>query len=132
MARTRYSHSSTERVIWPDAFNIAAFMVRSMTKILRGLVVDEERVKENLNQTRGLVYSQRVLTFLLDELNLSREDSYAIVQENAMKTAAGGGDFLNLLLADERLKSVDPERLKALFENDFYLRYVDEIFSRFE
>ena len=124
------SHSSTERVIWPDAFNIAAFMVRSMTKILRGLVVDENRVKENLNQTHGLVYSQRVLTFLLDELNLSREDSYAIVQENAMKTAAGGGDFLNLLLNDKRLKSVDPERLKSLFENDFYLRYVDEIFAR--
>lgn len=126
------SHSSTERVIWPDAFNIAAFMVRSMTKILRGLVVDENRVRENLNQTQGLVYSQRVLTFLLDELNLSREDSYAIVQENAMKTASGGGAFLDLLLHDERLKSVDPERLKSLFENDFYLRYVDEIFARFE
>ena len=126
------SHSSTERVIWPDAFNIAAFMVRSMTKILRGLTVDEIRVKENINQTNGLVYSQRVLTFLLDELKLSREDAYAIVQENAMKTASSGVAFLDLLLADERLKNVvDPERLKELFENDFYLRYVDEIFARF-
>ena len=106
-------------------------MVRSMTKILRGLVVDESRVRENLNQTHGLVYSQRVLTYLLDELKLSREDSYAIVQENAMKTAAGGGAFLDLLLADERLKDVDHEKLKSLFENEFYLRYVDEIFGRF-
>ncbi len=126
------SHSSTERVIWPDAFNIAAFMVRSMTKILRGLVVDEIRVHENISQTNGLVYSQRVLTFLLDELKLSREEAYAIVQENAMKTASSGVSFLDLLLSDERLKgSVEPERLKALFENDFYLRYVDEIFGRF-
>ena len=126
------SHSSTERVIWPDAFNIAAFMVRSMTKILRGLVVDEVRVRHNINQTNGLVYSQRVLTFLLDELKLSREDAYAIVQENAMKTASSGVAFLDLLLADERLKDVvEPEKLKALFENDFYLRYVDEIFARF-
>ena len=125
------SHSSTERVIWPDAFNIAAFMTRSMTKILRGLVVDESRVRHNVNQTNGLVYSQRVLTFLLDELKLSREDAYAIVQENAMKTASSGVSFLDLLLTDERMKSVDPERLKALFENDFYLRYVDEIFARF-
>ena len=125
------SHSSTERVIWPDAFNIAAFMVRSMTKILKGLVVDEIRVHENINQTNGLVYSQRVLTFLLDELKLSREDAYAIVQENAMKTASSGVSFLDLLLSDERLKAVEPERLKALFENEFYLRYVDEIFGRF-
>ncbi|MBR0095036.1 MAG: adenylosuccinate lyase [Synergistaceae bacterium] len=125
------SHSSTERVIWPDAFNIAAFMIRSMTKILRGLTVDEIRVKENVSQTNGLVYSQRVLTFLLDELKLSREDAYAIVQENAMKTASSGVAFLDLLLSDERLKDVDPERLKELFENEFYLRYVDEIFARF-
>lgn len=127
------SHSSTERVIWPDAFNIAAFMTRSMTKILRGLEVDEERMRENINMTNGLVYSQRVLTFLLDELKLSREDVYAIVQENAMKTAAGEGNFLDLLLNDERLKNVvEPDSIKNLFENDFYLRYVDEIFSRFD
>lgn len=128
------SHSSTERVIWPDAFNIAAFMTRSMTKILKGLVVDEERVKENISMTNGLVYSQRVLTFLLDELKLSREDAYAIVQENAMKTASANGkvSFLELLLADERLHDVvDEESLKNLFENDFYLRYVDDIFARF-
>lgn len=125
------SHSSTERVIWPDAFNIAAFMIRSMTKILKNLTVDEIRVKENINQTNGLVYSQRVLTYLLDELKLSREDSYAIVQENAMKTASSGVSFLDLLLTDERLKDVDHEELKKLFENDFYLRFVDEIFARF-
>ena len=125
------SHSSTERVIWPDAFNIAAFMIRSMTKILKNLTVDEIRVKENINQTNGLVYSQRVLTYLLDELKLSREDSYAIVQENAMKTASSGVGFLDLLLTDERLKDVDHEKLKELFENDFYLRFVDEIFARF-
>ena len=71
------------------------------------------------------------MTYLLDELKLSREDAYAIVQENAMKTASSGVAFLDLLLTDERLKDVDPERLKALFENEFYLRYVDEVFARF-
>ncbi len=130
------SHSSTERVIWNDAFNIAAFMIRSMTKILRGSVIDERKLAENINLTGGLVYSQRVLTFLLDELQLSREDAYAIVQENAMKTAAGDGKFLDLLLNDERLKSTGhddlPDRLRALFENKFYLRWVDDVFARFE
>ena len=128
------SHSSTERVIWPDAFNIAAFMLRSLTKILKGLSVDENRVKSDLNITGGLVYSQRVLTFLLDELNFSREAAYAIVQENAMKTAQCQArvSFLDMLLSDERLKdAVEPEKIKELFENDFYLRFVDEIFNRF-
>ncbi len=137
------SHSSTERVIWPDAFNIAAFMVRSMTKILKGLTVDEGRARSNLELTGGLIYSQRVLTFLLDELNFSREAAYAIVQENAMKTAQcnatknpfelGRVSFLDMLLSDERIKDagIEPEKIKSLFENDFYIRYVDEIFGRF-
>ncbi|MBQ7569406.1 MAG: adenylosuccinate lyase [Synergistaceae bacterium] len=134
------SHSSTERVIWPDALNIAAFMTRSLTKILKGLTVDENRVKSNLDLTGGLVYSQRVLTFLLDELNFSREAAYAIVQENAMKTAQitltphnqARVNFLDMLLSDERVKdAVEPEKIKELFENNFYLRYVDEIFNRF-
>ena len=127
------SHSSAERVIWPDALNVAAFMARSMTGILTGLVVDEARVREDIDMTGGLVYSQRVLTFLLDELNLSREAAYAVVQENAMRTAAGEGRFLDLLLRDGRIQGlVPPERIKALFESDFYARWVDDIFARFD
>lgn len=127
------SHSSAERVIWPDALNVAAFMARSMTGILTGLVVDEARVREDIDMTGGLVYSQRVLTFLLDELNLSREAAYAVVQENAMRTAAGEGRFLDFLLRDGRIQGlVAPERIEALFESDFYARWVDDIFARFD
>ena len=126
------SHSSTERVLWPDAFNLVHFMLRDMTNILRGLTVDEARVRGNIGLTGGLVYSQRVLTFLLDELNLSREAAYAVVQENAMRTARGEGRFPDLLLRDGRIQGlVEPERLEALFENGFYLRHVDAIFDRF-
>ena len=126
------SHSSAERVLWPDAFNLVHFMLRDTTKILRGLTVDEARVRGNIDLTGGLVYSQRVLTFLLDDLKLSREAAYAVVQENAMRTARGEGRFLELLLRDGRIQGlVDPERLAALFENDFYLRHVDAVFERF-
>ena len=126
------SHSSTERVLWPDAFNLVHFMLRDMTNILRGLTVDEARVRGNIGLTGGLVYSQRVLTFLLDELNLSREAAYAVVQENAMRTARGEGRFVDLLLRDGRIQGlVEPGRLEALFENGFYLRHVDAIFDRF-
>ena len=126
------SHSSAERILWPDAFNLVHFMLRDTTKILRGLTVDEARVRGNIDLTGGLVYSQRVLTFLLDDLKLSREAAYAVVQENAMRTARGEGRFLELLLRDGRIQGlVDPERLAALFENDFYLRHVDAVFERF-
>lgn len=126
------SHSSTERVIWPDAFHIVHFMAADMTAIVEGLVVDEKRIRQNLEYTGGLVYSQRVMLELIDELQLPRETAYKIVQDNAMRTARGEGKFLELLQADERLRGViDGNRLASLFDFDFYGRYVDEIFERF-
>ncbi|MBQ7262506.1 MAG: adenylosuccinate lyase [Synergistaceae bacterium] len=128
------SHSSVERVIWPDAFHVAAAMLRDMVKILKGLEVDEARVRRNLGMTGGLVYSQRVLTFLLDEAEgLSREEAYAVVQDAAMRTARGDGTFADLLLADPRIRAVtEPERIRSLFDDAWYLRHVDEIFARFD
>ena len=127
------SHSSTERVVWPDAFHAAHFMLLDMVGIVKGLVVDEVRVGKNIELTGGLIYSQRVMLELIDELKLPREAAYAIVQENAMRTARGEGKFLDLLLKDERLKGViDGTKLTSLFALDFYSRYVDRIFERFQ
>jgi adenylosuccinate lyase len=125
------SHSSAERVIWPDAFHAAHFMLLDLTAVVRGLVVDEERIRKNLDLTGGLIYSQRVMLALIDEMKIPRETAYAIVQENAMRTAAGKGNFLDLLRRDGRLRDVAGE-LPSLFDAGFYLRYVDRIFERFE
>ena len=126
------SHSSTERVIWPDAFHAADFMLADMTSIVKDLVVDEERVRKNIDLTGGLVFSQRVMIALIDDLNLSRETAYAIVQDNAMRAARGEGKFSDLLRSDERLEGIiDGEKLSSLFDIDFYLRHVDRIFGRF-
>jgi adenylosuccinate lyase len=126
------SHSSTERVIWPDAFHTAHFMLSDMTSIVKNLVVDEERIHKNIDLTGGLVFSQRVMIALIDELNLSRETAYAIVQDNAMRAARGEGKFSDLLKSDERLEGViDEEKLFSLFDINFYLRHVDRIFGRF-
>jgi adenylosuccinate lyase len=126
------SHSSTERVIWPDAFHTAHFMLMDMLSIVQNLVVDEERIRKNIDLTGGLVFSQRVMLALIDELKLSRETAYAIVQDNAMRTARGDGKFLDLLKGDARLEGVvDEAKLSALFDIDFYLRHVDRIFARF-
>lgn len=126
------SHSSTERLIWPDAFHLAHYMLRTMTRVVGGLDVRPENLQRNLDLTGGLVYSQRVLLQLVERFNLRREDAYTIVQRNAMKTWAGEGHFLDLLAADELVRGrISREELAELFENNYYFRFVDEIFDRF-
>jgi adenylosuccinate lyase len=133
------SHSSVERVIWPDAFHAAHYMTQIMGRIVDGLVVNEVRLQKNMDITKGLLFSGRVLLALVEQ-GLSREDAYAIVQENAMRCWDGvtsgedGPSLCALLAADPRLSGFigdDIQKLKELFDMDFYLRYVDDIFARF-
>ena len=127
------SHSCTERIIWPDGFNLCHYMIRTLDRVVRDLDVSVEKLKENLEITGGLVYSQRVLLELVEKFNMKREDAYLAVQRNAMKTWAGEGHFLDLLCADELIKGkIDREALAQLFTNDYYFRFVDEIFARFQ
>jgi adenylosuccinate lyase len=132
------SHSSVERVIWPDAFNLTHYMTNIMKKIVDGLVVNRAQIAHNLEITRGLLFSGRVLLALV-EWGFSREEAYAVVQDNAMRCweSVLSGDapesLYSLLAADPRLLAFCEEdgRLKSLFDLDYYLRYVDEIFARF-
>jgi adenylosuccinate lyase len=132
------SHSSVERVIWGDSFNLAHYMTGIMKRIIDGLVVNEESIAKNLDLTKGLLFSGRVLLAAL-ETGMSREEAYLVVQENAMKcweSVQGGGNetLLGLLERDPRISgllSSDKDALKKMFDLDFYLRYVDEIFKRF-
>lgn len=126
------SHSSAERVIWPDAFHLITYMLSKMTYIVKNMVVNTSKMRENLDITRGLVFSQRVLLDLVERFNLPREEAYAIVQENAMKCWSGRKSFRELLLEDDRVSSrISPEDLGDLFSIDHYFRWVDEIFARF-
>ncbi|MEA4881263.1 MAG: adenylosuccinate lyase [Synergistaceae bacterium] len=126
------SHSSAERVIWPDAFHVAVYMLNKMIYIVENMQVNTEKMKENLEITRGLVYSQRILLDLVERFGLSREEAYAIVQENAMACWKGQKPFSELLMEDERVRSrISSEELAELFEPEYYLRWADEIFSRF-
>jgi adenylosuccinate lyase len=135
------SHSSVERVIWSDAFNLAHYMTGLMKRVIDGLVVNERMIRRNLDMTRGLLFSGRVLLALV-ERGMSREDAYAVVQDNAMKcwdmaqSGEGESSLLELLRDDARVAALPlddgADWLGGLFDMDFYLRYVDEIFSRFE
>ena len=133
------SHSSVERVIWADAFNLAHYMTGIMKRVIDGLEVNEHMIRRNLDMTRGLLFSGRVLLALV-ERGMSREDAYAVVQDNAMKcwdmTRSGGeSSLLDLLAGDARVAALSSDGgvdwLNGLFDLDFYLRYVDEVFSRF-
>jgi len=124
------SHSSVERVILPDSFLLADFMTAQMMEIVSDLRIYPERMRSNLDLTRGLVYSQRVL-LALTTAGMSREAAYAAVQGHAMEAWRGGPDLKTRLLADSAVtKVLDKAQLEALFEPDYYLRHVERIFDR--
>ena len=124
------SHSSVERVILPDATILCDFMLARMSRVLEELHVYPERMRQNMAITRGLIFSQRVL-LALTEGGLDRDDAYAIVQRNAMRTWAGEGDFRELLGADEELaRLLSPEALDECFDPQRMLRHVDAIYER--
>jgi len=124
------SHSAVERVIGPDSTILIDFMVHRLTRILKGLVVYPDRMKENLNMLKGLIYSQQVL-LKLSSLGLGRQEAYEIVQRNALKVWDTGKDFKALLLQDREIrKHLSEEALAEVFSLDYHLKHVDEIFDR--
>ena len=124
------SHSSVERVILPDSFIALDHMLRRMTRIVRGMVVNADRMRENLNRSRGVVFSGTVLLELAKK-GISREQAYEWVQRNAMRSFAEQRDFKALLLADADVTRVlPPAEIEHAFDLDQQLRHVDHIFDR--
>ena len=124
------SHSSTERIIFPDACLVLDYALATFTSIMEGLHVYPKRMTKNMDITRGLLFSQRVMLALIDK-GLSRKKAYEIVQRNAMKTWKGNKKFQSLLEADQDVTRIlTPEELTNLFDVQYYLRYVDEVFER--
>ena len=123
------SHSSVERVILPDSTTLAHYMLRRLGRVLEGLVVFEDNIRRNLELTRGLVYSQRVLGLLI-EAGLERTAAYEVVQRNALKSWAEGQDFRELLEADPACP-LKGQALEQAFDPSYFLRHVDTIYARF-
>jgi adenylosuccinate lyase len=124
------SHSSTERIILPDSCLLLDYALSIFTPVIRGLQIFPQQMKRNINITKGLIYSQRVMLALIDK-GLSRQKAYELVQRNATKVWKGNRNFLSLLKADtEVTASLPPEELEPLFDYQYYLRYVDDIFKK--
>ena len=124
------SHSSVERVILPDSFIALDHMLRRMTRIVRGMVVYPERMRENLERSRGVVFSGTVLLELARR-GISRERAYELVQRNAMRSFHERLDFKALLLADADVTALLPAReIEKAFDLDEQFRHVDHVFDR--
>jgi len=124
------SHSSVERVIFPDSFLLADFMAAELREVLADLRVYPERMRANLALTRGLIYSQRVL-LALTNAGLSREAAYALVQRHAMEAWRREPDLKARLVQDpEVAKHLPPAELEACFDPKHFLRHVNQIFDR--
>ena len=124
------SHSSVERVILPDSFIALDHMLRRMTRIVRGMVVYPERMRDNLERSRGVVFSGTVLLELARR-GISRERAYELVQRNAMRSFHDRVDFKALLLADADVTALLPvSEIEKAFDLDEQFRHVDHVFDR--
>ncbi|WP_343528634.1 adenylosuccinate lyase [Sphingomonas sp.] len=126
------SHSSVERYIGPDATITLDFALARLTGVIDKLVVYPARMEKNLNKMGGLVHSQRVL-LALTQAGVSREDSYRLVQRNAMKVWESDGELslMELLKADADVTAaLSPEEIEARFDLDYHYKNVDTIFAR--
>ena len=124
------SHSSVERIIFPDATGLLSYMLHLFTGVMSGLEVYPERMRRNLDATQGLVFSQKVLLALI-EAGLSREAAYAIVQRRSLQAHADETPLLALLRDDEEVAALlDADALAALFDVESYLTHIDATFAR--
>lgn len=125
------SHSSAERIIFPDSLELIDFMLNRLNSVLKNLVIKEDNMKNNSNLFGGIVYSQKVLLTLIDK-GLTREDAYKIVQRHALNAFEKDGDFKKNLERDSEVTNLLVQaEIDACFDTEVYLKNIDSIFAKF-
>lgn len=126
------SHSSAERIIFPDSLILVDFMLNRFENIVRNLVVHEKNMLKNTEKFGGIIFSQKVLLKLIEK-GLTREESYKIVQRNALDAFENDGDFKANLLADKDVTSrLSKDEIEAIFNKEDFLKNIAAIYARFE
>jgi adenylosuccinate lyase len=124
------SHSSAERIVFPDSCELLGFMLSEATRMVEGLVVFPERMAANLGVAGGIVYSQRVLLALVEK-GMAREDAYLMVQTAALKAWDEQGDFRALIEADADVtRLLTAAEIEELFDPRWHLRHIDITYKR--
>ena len=126
------SHSSAERIIFPDSLTLVDFMLNRFNGLMENIVVHKDNMLKNTNKFGGIVFSQKVLLTLVSK-GLSREDAYVIVQRNALDAFQNHGDFKANLLKDADVrKLLSPEEIEDIFDKQAFLQNVGAIYKRFD
>ncbi|MGA1870389.1 MAG: adenylosuccinate lyase [bacterium] len=124
------SHSSVERIICPDSTTLLDYMLETVTSLVSTLIVYPEKMKENVDLTGGLIYSQKIL-LQLTQKGISRETAYRMVQEKAMKAWRGEGKFKELLCGDKDIQKLfDKKEIEEIFSPASFFQNIDYIFDR--
>ena len=124
------SHSSAERIIFPDSLTLVDFMLNRFNGIVENLVVHENNMLKNTEKFGGIVFSQKVLLTLVSK-GLSREDAYTIVQRNALDAFNNHGNFKENLLKDKDvMKLLTPQEIDTIFDKKEFLQNIDKIYAR--
>ncbi len=125
------SHSSAERIIFPDSLILVDFMLNRFENVVRNLVVHEKNMIKNTEKFGGIIFSQKVLLSLIEK-GLTREESYKIVQRNALDAFENDGDFKKNLLSDSDVTSrLSAEEIEKLFSKEDFLKNIDKIYNKF-
>lgn len=124
------SHSSAERIIFPDSMTLVDFMLSRFNNVVQNLVVHEKNMLKNTDKFGGIVFSQKVLLNLVEK-GLTREEAYKLVQKNALNAFSNDGDFKENLLNDgEIVKLLSPKEIDEIFDKDEFLKNINEIYKR--
>lgn len=125
------SHSSTERFAFPDAFEGLSYAARLTHKIIEGLVVYPEKMRENLNSTYGVIYSPRLLNALLESAKMSRTEAYEMVKKLAQSAMDTKTELKDLVLENKKIAEVlEKKNIEELFDVAFYLKNIDVAYAR--
>lgn len=125
------SHSSVERIILPDATILLDYMLNRLTRLVDNLTVFEDNVKRNIDLTHGVLFAQRVMSYVIEHKNISREKAYDLIQPIAMTAWNNQTDFKVLLLNNQDIQEyLSHEEIESCFSLEFYLKEVDSIYKR--
>lgn len=124
------SHSSVERIILPDSTILLDYMLNKFTNIIHKLVVHPEKMMENIELSKGIIFSQRVLLELIKK-GLTRLEAYDIVQKSAMNARESGEHFRDVLMRNGRVREfLTEEKIEDCFDIQYHLKYIDRIFKK--